>query len=219
RGLDFSEDLASPGILRFDLLAGDAVLVLAAGGPATDVLLRDDAKALAGYLRGSGRERRAAFPTRLHKSADAYLVRRGQGKTIVAGYPWFTDWGRDTFIAIRGLCIASGRLDDARDILLEWAGAVSEGMMPNRFADHGEAPEFNSVDASLWYVIAVAEFCRAVKNSGYKIAPADQKKLQGAVKDILTEYADGTRYGIRMDADGLLAAGQPGWQLTWMDAK
>src|SRR5262249_31602966 len=73
--------------------------------------------------------------------------------------------------------------------------------------------------ASLWYVIAVADFCRALKNSGYKIAPADQKKLQSAVKDILTEYADGTRYGIRMDADGLLAAGEPGWQLTWMDAK
>ena len=79
-----------------------------------------------------------------------YLVQRGAGRTIVAGYPWFTDWGRDTFIAVRGLCLATGRLADARDILVEWAGAVSEGMLPNRFADHDETPEFNSVDASLW---------------------------------------------------------------------
>ena len=91
----------------------------------------------------------------LDRAADAYIVKRGSGKTIVAGYPWFTDWGRDTFIALRGLCIARGELDLARDILLEWAGAVSEGMLPNRFPDAGEQPEFNSVDASLWYIIAV----------------------------------------------------------------
>src|SRR5205823_13716639 len=105
--------------------------------------------------------RRRQFPTRLDRAADAYLVRRGRGKTIVAGYPWFTDWGRDTFIAVRGLCLATGRLDDARDILVEWAGAVSEGMLPNRFPDHGESPEFNSVDASLWYVIAAGELLDA----------------------------------------------------------
>ena len=97
-------------------------------------------------------QRRSAFATPLDRSADAYLVRRGAGRTIIAGYPWFTDWGRDTFIAVRGLCLATGRLSDARDILVEWAGAVSEGMLPNRFPDHGEAPEFNAVDASLWYV-------------------------------------------------------------------
>ena len=79
--------------------------------------------------------------------------------TIVAGYPWFTDWGRDTFIAMRGLTIATGRLLESRAILLEWAGAVSEGMLPNRFVDHaGERPEFNSVDASLWYVVAVHDY-------------------------------------------------------------
>ena len=104
---------------------------------------------------------RAASPRRLHRAADAYLVRRGDGLTIVAGYPWFTDWGRDTFIALRGLCLAGGRLDDARDILLDWAGAVSEGMLPNRFPDRGEAPEFNAVDASLWYVVAVHDYLEA----------------------------------------------------------
>ena len=83
---------------------------------------------------------------------------RDPGKTIVAGYPWFTDWGRDTFIALRGLCLATGRLADARSILLEWADLVSEGMLPNRFVDQGDAPEYNTVDASLWYVVAVHEY-------------------------------------------------------------
>ena len=83
-------------------------------------------------------------------------MQRGSGKTIVAGYPWFTDWGRDTFIALRGFLTLPGGLELARDILLAWAGAVSEGMLPNRFPDSGEAPEFNAVDASLWYVVAVA---------------------------------------------------------------
>jgi predicted glycogen debranching enzyme len=219
RGLDYVEDLASPGTLRFDFSQGEAVLVLAASTPETEALLREEPAALAGYLRTCERECRAAFPSRLHRSADAYLVKRGTGKTIVAGYPWFTDWGRDTFIAMRGLCLATGRLDEAREILIEWAGAVSEGMLPNRFADQGVAPEFNSVDASLWYIVAVAEYCRSLKLHGHKLAPADQKKLQNACKDILTEYADGTRYNIHVDADGLLACGQPGVQLTWMDAK
>src|SRR6185503_729586 len=105
-------------------------------------------------------------------------------------------WGRDTFIALRGLCLATGRLDDARRILVEWAGAVSEGMLPNRFAEAGDAPEVNSVDASLWYVIAVYDYLRA------------------AVKAFVAGYAAGTRYRIRMDSDGLLSAGEPGVQLT-----
>src|SRR5207247_1400517 len=88
---------------------------------------RFDAEAAEGAGRGAAEERRRRrVPSRLHRAADAYLVRRGSGRTIVAGYPWFTDWGRDTFIAMRGLCLATGGLDDARAILLEWAGAVSE---------------------------------------------------------------------------------------------
>ncbi|HYY06880.1 MAG TPA: glycogen debranching enzyme N-terminal domain-containing protein, partial [Candidatus Limnocylindria bacterium] len=154
RGLDHVEDLASPGIFRWDLArGGEAVLVLATEGhePADDFTA----------VRAAEERRRRRFPSRLHRAADAYLVRRGSGKTIVAGYPWFTDWGRDTFIALRGLCLATGRLDDARAILLEWAGAVSEGMLPNRFPDRGETPEFNAVDAALWYVVAVHDFLEA----------------------------------------------------------
>ena len=207
RGLDCVEDLASPGVFRWDLARGEAVLVLAAEGhePPEDL----------GAVRATEERRRRRFPSRLHRAADQYLVRRGSGKTIVAGYPWFTDWGRDTFIALRGLCLATGRLDDARAILLEWAGAVSDGMLPNRFPERGETPEFNAVDAALWYVVAVHEFLEAVPRP----ATADRQRLVGTVEAILTGYAAGTRYRIGVDGDGLLAAGEPGVQLTWMDAR
>ena len=207
RGLDHVEDLASPGIFRWDLSRGEAHWTLAAGE-------REAAADLAS-VRAVEARRRRRFPSRLHRAADAYLVRRGSGKTIVAGYPWFTDWGRDTFIALRGLCVATGRIEDARAILLEWAGAVSEGMLPNRFPDHGEAPEFNAVDAALWYVVAVHEFLQAAK----RVGPRDRRALEGAVEAILAGYARGTRYGIHAGDDGLLAAGEFGVQLTWMDAK
>src|SRR5206468_9672746 len=146
----------------------------------------------------------SSFTKTIDRTSDAYLVRRGAGRTIVAGYPWFTDWGRDTFIALRGLCLATGRLADARDILVEWAGAVSEGMLPNRFPDHGEAPEFNSVDASLWYVVAVHELLQLVPKDSPLLTAEQRRSLESAVTQIVNGYADGTRFGIRMDADGLL---------------
>src|SRR5437667_6893262 len=86
--------------------------------------------------------RRQYFSSPLERAADAYLVKRGKGKTLIAGYPWFGDWGRDTFIALRGLCIATGQLEEARDILLQWARTVSQGMLPNRFPDQGAQLEF-----------------------------------------------------------------------------
>lgn len=216
RGLDYTEDLAAPGYFHFDLSNGEAVMIVSSDQECESGL---DAVSLLAELRRTELARRKQFPSRLHRAADAYLVRRGKGKTIVAGYPWFTDWGRDTFIAMRGLCLATGRLDDARDILIEWAGAVSAGMLPNRFPDHGEQPEFNSVDASLWYVIAVHDFLQAMKAGKRKSSAGDQKALQDAVEAILNGYAVGTRYGIRLDEDGLIAAGEAGVQLTWMDAK
>jgi len=208
RGLDCIEDLASPGVFRWDLTKGEAAMRLTAAG-------HDAASASMPEMRAIECRRRRSFPSRLHRAADSYIVNRGAGKTIIAGYPWFADWGRDTFIAIRGLGIATGRLDEARSILLEWAGAVSEGMLPNRFPDAGDAPEYNSVDASLWYIVAVHDFIRAAKD----LSLNDRHKLEAAVDAILTGYAAGTRYGIRADSDGLLTSGVPGVQLTWMDAK
>jgi predicted glycogen debranching enzyme len=205
RGFPHREDLASPGELSFDLAAGDAELTAAAG---------DALPAGVGALRERERARRAAFASPLDRAADAYLVRRGEGHTIVAGYPWFTDWGRDTFIALRGLCLAGGRPEVAREIALAWAGAVSEGMLPNRFVDEGEAPEFNAADASLWYVVAVCELLARTR-----VPAAEKRQLAAAVAAILEGHQKGTRYGIRADHDALLAAGEPGVQLTWMDAR
>jgi len=225
RGLDSTEDLASPGSFawRLDRPGAQAVFVLKAGAPdAYDPLTRADVLTFARLARERERCRRAMFRTPLDRAADGYLVARGSGRTIVAGYPWFTDWGRDTFIAMRGLCLATGRFEDARDILLEWASAVSEGMLPNRFPDYGELAEFNSVDASLWYVIAVHELLHTdqSRRAGPQLLTASQRTiLRDAVLAIVSGYAAGTRYGIRMDGDGLLMAGVPGVQLTWMDAR
>ena len=168
---------------------------------------------------GQELERREAFSSPLAAAADCYLVRRGSGKTIIAGYPWFGDWGRDTFISLRGLCLATDRLETARDILTEWAGTVSMGMLPNRFPDRGVEPEFNSVDASLWYIIAVFEYLQAAHGKPTLQDDAVTEKLQQAIEAILSGYRAGTRFGIKAGEDGLLAAGEPGLQLTWMDAK
>jgi predicted glycogen debranching enzyme len=220
RGLDASEDLAAPGVFSFDLTAGDAALIVAAAPDAEAALPSgQSAREVLARVQASERARRQAFASPLHRAADAYLVTRGTGATIVAGYPWFTDWGRDTFIALRGICLAADRLDDARRILLEWSGAISEGMLPNRFPDRGEAPEFNAVDASLWFAVAVHDLFERAGQLGQPLPSSERAALEAAVDAILSGYAAGTRFGIRLDDDGLLAAGQPGVQLTWMDAK
>ena len=219
RGLDYIEDLGSPGCLDWDLAAGEAVWIVGAEidgiDPHADLAARDAPTACA-EMYAAERSRQASFATPLHRAADAYIVARGSGRTIVAGYPWFTDWGRDTFIALRGLCIAAGRPTVAKDILVAWAGQLSEGMLPNLFPEQGTAPEFNSVDASLWYVIAVGDL---LTEASAPVSVRDRRTLRDAVQAILDGYARGTRYGIRADDDGLLAAGEPGVQLTWMDAK
>jgi predicted glycogen debranching enzyme len=220
RGLDFTEDLAAPGLFRLDLNAGEGILIFAAEGfTANRAMFEQRAEQVIADLRAAEQKRRTSFSKPLDRAADAYLVKRGKGKTIVAGYPWFTDWGRDTFISLRGLCLATGRLDVARDILLEWSNVVSEGMLPNLFPDQSDRPEYNSVDASLWYIVAVHDFLTATQNRRGMISQRQNESLQQAVEAILNGYSQGTRYGIRMDQDALLAAGVSGVQLTWMDAK
>jgi predicted glycogen debranching enzyme len=208
RGLDCVEDLASPGTVRFDLAQDDAVLVLRAD---TDIAV--DARTVATRVHAAEAARRSPLPP-LEHAATCYFARRGDGTTIMAGYPWFGEWGRDTFIALRGLALAGRRFVLAQSILLAWSATVSAGMLPNRFPDRGEAPEYNAVDASLWYVVAVHELLEAGGAGG-----DEARRLEQACREILAGYAAGTRYGIRLDDDGLLAAGVPGWQLTWMDAR
>jgi len=212
RGLDCIEDLASPGRFGFDLEQNRAVLTLSARG-VVDVDAERHAEELAEMERG----RRGGAASPFFAPASCYVVEGGRGTTVVAGFPWFTDWGRDTFIAMRGLLLATGRLAEADAILLTWSGQVDQGMLPNRFSESDGAAEYNTVDAPLWFVVAVEEFLRTASAAGYQ--PRDEARLAQAVQAILDGFAGGTRHGIALDADGLVRAGEAGLQLTWMDAK
>jgi predicted glycogen debranching enzyme len=217
RGLDCTEDLASPGALRWDLCREDAALLLTTDS--FDLPLADRATTSLERLREQERLRRERLGPRLLRAADAFLVRRGSGRTILAGYPWSTDWGRDTFVALRGLCIAGGRLDEARQVLLAWSEHLSGGLFPNHFADRLGQPAFSSVDASLWFVVAVHEYLQAMATHGQTVSPADCSALRAAVHDVLSACVASTRFGIRLGDDGLLAVGEPGAPATWMDAR
>ncbi|MCM1981226.1 amylo-alpha-1,6-glucosidase [Lyngbya confervoides] len=155
-----------------------------------------------------------AWIQQLVLAADQFVVNRAQGKSIIAGYPWFGDWGRDTMISLPGLTLATGRPEIAGSILRTFAQYVDQGMLPNRFPDAGETPEYNTVDATLWYFEAVRLYYQATQDD----------KLIADLFPVLAEIIDwhsrGTRYQIHLDpTDGLLYAGEPGVQLTWMDAK
>jgi predicted glycogen debranching enzyme len=220
RGFDHAIDLFAPGEFTWDLSRGDGLWVLMAEGAEGHLAPgRKAAKTLGAQLIEAEGDRRAALGGPLDRAGDAYIVRRGNGKSIIAGYPWFTDWGRDTFVALRGLCIATGRLEDARAILVEWAGLVSGGMIPNRLGEKATEPEFNAVDSSLWYIVAVSEYLQAMAAGRQRVPASERRRLEQTVQAILSSYAAGTRFGIRMAANGLLDAGVPGVQLTWMDAK
>jgi predicted glycogen debranching enzyme len=213
RGLDFMEDLASPGTFLWDLSCNDAVMILRAGDG-----LGVRAAPYAAMLVASEKARRTASGPR-GTAAEAYVVDRGRGRTVIAGFPWFTDWGRDTFIAMRGLMLVTGHLAEVEAILLAWSGTVSEGMLPNRFLDTGTLPEYNAVDASLWFIVLTYEYLFAAEENGRTVPAETRHRLHDAVEAILQGYAAGTRFAIAADSDGLLRAGVPGVQLTWMDAK
>ena len=219
RGLDFLEDLAAPGELIWQLDSRNREAILALQAEGFSEVDKNSLEDWVAELRRSERERRTKKADLIQRSAETYFVRRGTGKSIIAGYPWFADWGRDTFISIRGLGIASGELEVARDILLEWANHVSEGMLPNRFPDQGAVPEYNSVDASLWFIIAAGDLLDVASAHPGLVDDSGEQKLKAAIDAILSGYQKGTRFGIHQDEDGLLAAGVPGVQLTWMDAK
>jgi len=154
------------------------------------------------------------FARKLTIAAEPFLVRSPGGRcTIIAGYPWFCDWGRDTMISAPGLCLTTGHADMTRDILLSHARYLDQGMLPNRFPDVGEAPEYNTVDAALWYFVSIFRYYKATEDISLVQA------LWSDLEEVIRWHLEGTRYNIRVDADHLLAAGQAGVQLTWMDAK
>ena len=208
-----------PGRLASTFRAGEAIWLAAAQGHESALGVGGAEAALA-TLRATERRRRATLGDRLDRAADAYLVRRGSGRTIVAGYPWFTDWGRDTFIALRGLCLATGRLEDAEGILLEWAGDRLAGHAAELFPGRVEPAR---VQRGRCVALVRRRRVRVLRGDGRRrarrFAVERREARRRAIEAILAGYAAGTRFGIRADADGLLAAGQPGVQLTWMDAK
>jgi predicted glycogen debranching enzyme len=157
---------------------------------------------------------------RLVGASDAYVVRRGSdakkpGVSIIAGYPWFSDWGRDSMISLRGLLLATRRFDEARLLLETFAAHARNGLVPNLFDDQTGQALYNTVDASLWYLHAACQ---------YLTLTGDRSGFDGAIKNacfaIIDAYRDGTDFGIRMDpSDSLITAGDETTQLTWMDAK
>jgi predicted glycogen debranching enzyme len=156
---------------------------------------------------------------RLVKASDAFVVRRARENntsltTILAGYPWFGDWGRDTFISLPGLLLETGRFPEARQVLEVFASAEKDGLIPNRFSDYGDGRDYNSADASLWFIRAADAYCR---QSGDEAAWAES--LGSACARIIEAYVRGTRFNIRMEGDGLVTCGDSNTQLTWMDAK
>jgi predicted glycogen debranching enzyme len=215
RGLDYHEDLFQPCVLTFDLPAYGRAVVLASTErhSAADIDDRWAAEIRRRTALASA-QNRDEFARTLATAADRFLVRRGRQNTVIAGYHWFSDWGRDTMIALPGLTLSTARPDAARGILLEFAAHVDRGMLPNRFPDAGEAPEYNTVDATLWFFEAVRAL--AAHTGDYDFVKSN---LYSVLWDIVDWHERGTRYGIHADADGLLSAGEPGVQLTWMDAK
>lgn len=156
------------------------------------------------------------FVNSLVVAADTFIADRKStnSKTILGGYPWFTDWGRDTMIALPGLTLVTNRFSDARDILLTFSKYVKDGLIPNMFPDEGQEPIYNTVDAPLWYFEAINKYLQYTDD--YEFV---QKKLFKSMKEIIEGFVAGTCFNIKMDTDGLISAGEHGVQLTWMDAK
>ncbi len=233
RGLDFQEDAYCPGAFVWRLTTGQSATLIVSADASTDsstppadlFVFASDAARDAEISRRQNLEAvfrqipddRHSYATRLAMAADQFIVRRASDNlhTVLAGYPWFSDWGRDTMIALHGLCLTTQRFEAAASILKSFAKSASQGMIPNRFPDHGETPDYNTVDATLWFFHAVARY---VERSG------DWQTLHDVLYPVLREciawHIKGTRYGIQADpADGLLRSGEAGSQLTWMDAK
>lgn len=224
RGLDDREDLYAPGAFELSLSEGEPAVLVATAEEAPDL----DATASLGeararqeaLLRLAGAERADPVVRQLTLAADQFVVRRGAGRSVLAGYHWFNDWGRDAMIALPGLTLATGRPDDAAAILRTFVAAVRDGLLPNHFPHYASGePAYNTADASLWFVLAAAAYLAAVRERG---SPEDRELSAGvrrAVGEVVDRYAAGTRYGIGMDPrDGLMRIGEPGVQLTWMDA-
>ncbi len=233
RGLGATGDLYAPGTFLTSLEPGSRFALslttdMSGNHSFTDSALADIRERQQNLLRIAGAQISHPVVQQLTLAADQFIVERQavageaslssgteQAKTVIAGYHWFNDWGRDTMIALRGLTLATGRPEDAVSILRNFARYIQDGLLPNNFPDRsGVIPGYNTADATLWYVIALYSY---VKSTGDN-ALVDE--LLPGLADIVAWHIRGTRYHIGVDPkDGLLHTGEPGVQLTWMDAK
>jgi predicted glycogen debranching enzyme len=231
RGLDARDDNLYAGHFRATLQPGESLTLVASTEAAPDLNGTASNNRRRTYeqqlleqsdVLSAPKEGRAHAPRwvqQLILAADQFIVRRSlpedpDGRTVIAGYPWFGDWGRDTMISLPGLTLVTGRYDVAERILRTFARFVDQGMLPNRFPEEGERPEYNTVDATLWYVEATRAYHAATNDNDLL------RDLFPVLQEIFDWHERGTRYNIHVDLDdGLLYAGEPGLQLTWMDAK
>ncbi len=224
RGFTGIDDHLFAGTFTWTLQPGESASFLATLEPEPHVEAEkflQERKAYESDLVNAAGSPMAESPVRsqLTLAADQFIVRRKigedpDGRTVIAGYHWFSDWGRDTMIALPGLTLATGRPEIAKQILQTFAEHVSKGMLPNRFPEAGESPDYNTVDAALWYFEAVRAYYSETGDLGLV------KKLFPVLEDMVAYHRTGTRYNIHVDPeDGLLYAGIPGKQLTWMDVK
>ena len=230
RGFDFMQDLLAPGRWQVRGSGAGGCRLLCSFNPPGYIHVKGvrDFSAWIGHaLAEKARLPHDARTETLLRAADAFLVRRRVGGedllTVIAGYPWFGDWGRDALIALPGLAIETGRLDEAAMVLEAFASQASDGLIPNCFGEETGEPQYNTVDASLWYLHALAAYVEAM---GEEEQPDDpfwthhvREHLWPAAREVVERYAAGTRFGIRADSDGLITAGSPETQLTWMDAR
>jgi len=231
RGLDYTEDLFNHGVISIELKKGDSIgIIISTEDPSVrnaHELLAKESLRRQELLNEQPQDETLQ---QLVLAADQFIVRRDivlaensqvsplgkdlEGATVIAGYHWFTDWGRDTMISLPGLCLSTGRFDDAIKILSAFAKSVSMGMLPNRFQDNNEPPEYNNVDGTLWYFVAVYKYLQASNDKKFVL-----NEILPVLKEIIDWHFKGTRYNIHVDEDGLLYAGETGQQLTWMDAR
>ncbi len=204
RGLKATEDLFAPVELRYTLLPGDSCQIhLGLGNSLPDPNFEFKTHGKVHGLKDA-----------LSRSARHFAVKTERRTSIIAGYPWFTDWGRDTMISLPGILLAAGRVVEARQLLRDYASSIEKGMIPNRFVEESEKADYNTADATLWFV-----------NAAYKTLLADwddkfAAEMLTAFELIFEGHVGGTRFGIQVDPeDGLLRQGGPDTQLTWMDAK
>ncbi len=235
RGYDFCGPIASPGRWELLLQPGDALTVVVSMQSWDELAAIDPDEARASEHRRRRELVRRAHPA-LHAGLGAELVLAAdqfvisphtrvadearlhaegrEARSVIAGYHWFTEWGRDTMIGLEGLTLLTGDPGDAASILRTFAQHVRDGLIPNYFPEGAEEPVYHTADASLWFVHAIARYERL---SGDVVL---RRALAPAVDEILERHVAGTRFGIGMDPrDGLLRQGAPGYQLTWMDAK